>query len=207
MTPSIVFDIETSGLPEADQLETFQPVFEPDARLKDAAKIEASITEKREAWLETAALHAERSRVLCIGMTSEGQVSILEGDEKPMLEQVWRNFDSSNALWIGHNIKGFDVPYLARRSYIQGVKVPLGLMDGRYLSRRFIDTMEVWGAGERGARISLDNLSRALGVGKKSGSGKDFAALYRSNREEALAYLRQDLALAAACAKKMEVMV
>jgi len=203
-TPCI-FDLETEALPIAEQLEKFEPEFEADTRLKDPAKIAESLNDKKLKWAETAALHAERSRCLVIGVSYDGSPTILEDDEPKMIKVFWGNFESDSSLWIGHFIKGFDIPYLVRRSYILGVKVPAGLFDGKYLSRRFVDTMEVWGAGEWGARISLDNLSRALGVGKKSGSGKDFSSLWRSDRQAAKSYLLQDLALTEACAKKMNI--
>ena len=203
MTPIIIFDIETAGLDADWQIKTFEPRHKLDGRIKDPAKVEADRQEKEQEWLDSAALHAERGRVLVIGTTSEGKPEFIEGDEKPMLEAFWRMFDTSTGLFIGHNIKSFDVPFLVRRSYILGVAPSTSVMEGRYLNRRFVDTMELWAAGEWGAKISLDNLARALEVGKKNGNGKDFAALYQTDKSEAMAYLANDLALTAAVAGKM----
>lgn len=203
MTTPTVFDIETEGLEPQVQLTTFEPEFSADARLKDPIKIQADIEEKKSAWLEKAALHAERSRVLVIGYNCGGTITFQQGDEAAMLADFWKRFDGNQGLFIGHNIKGFDVPYLMRRSYILGVKPSLEVMEGRYLSRRFIDTMEVWGAGEWGSKISLDNLARSLGVGSKSGSGADFAKLYHADQKTAIDYLRNDLLLTEGVAKKM----
>jgi DNA polymerase elongation subunit (family B) len=90
----IVFDIETSPLPESELFAKFDPKFEvssslkeptPNRSLKDAAKVEANlaeVAEKRKAWLEDCAtdlhqqkqdwiaqgaLRAERGQILAFG--------------------------------------------------------------------------------------------------------------------------------------------
>ena len=205
---SVIFDIETEGLDAEWQLKTFEPKFKLDGRIKDAAKLEVDRREKEQEWLDEAALDAKRSRVLVIGVCSDdGSASyILEGSEADLLSRFWKCWtDNVSAKFIGHNIKGFDVPFMLRRSFVNGIIPPPDIVDGRYLNRRFIDTMELWGAGEWGAKISLDNLARALGVGKKSESGRDFAARYHTEKEKALLYVKHDLDLTLQCAKKMGV--
>lgn len=110
-------------------------------------------------------------------------------------------------LMVGHNIFEFDIPFLIRRSWLLGVEVPDDVMDhtGRYPSKWFIDTANVWRCGSRSAEyIKLDQLAKALGVGGKvvdettgeAMSGKDFARLYFGTSEErgrALDYLAGDV--------------
>lgn len=208
-----VVDIETGPLP-ADMLKKLEPEFKPDPRLKDFAKIEASIEEKRRAWLEGAALSAVTGRVLCVGILEGGQpVFIADADESKLLANWWTWYakaladrkDQTLAI-IGHNLKAFDIPFLVRRSWILGVK-PGPVMDGRYLAGHFIDTMEAWQLGDRhcGEPCGLGAVARALGVGDKTGSGADFAKLWASDRPKALEYLCNDLKLTAAVAERLGI--
>lgn len=203
MTSSVAFDIETTGYDPARQLFQYEPKFNADARLKDADKIAADISAKQDEWLSKAALDAGRAKVLVIGTLCDGVEEVMEGEEEAIIPWFWEVFSKSRCNWIGHNISGFDIPFLCRRSFILGIKIPPGVIEGRYLNRRFVDTMTTWSCGEYGNKISLDNLARALGVGKKSGSGKDFAELYKSDKPAAMKYLSNDLQLTHKCALKM----
>ena len=107
---------------------------------------------------------------------------------------------------IGFNIAHFDLPFLIRRSMKHGIKFAPVFRNYRYLSDQFIDLMLVWKCGVHEDNISLDRLARFLGVGQKSGNGKDFARLWREDREKAVAYLTNDLELTRKCAEKLGVL-
>lgn len=195
----IVLDIETAPL---DLLHITVPEFKADSRLKDPEKIAAAKADKLAEWQSTLALHAPTCRVLVAGILANGKASYAEGDEAGILEWVWDAIDATPyPVVIGHNLRGFDLPMLVRRSWICGVRVPR-IMDGKWLARRFVDTMEAWAVGTRDM-ISLDNLARALGVGQKNGKGGDFASLYAKDKAAALDYLGNDLRLTWACAERM----
>ncbi len=98
---------------------------------------------------------------------------------------------------IGFNIFGFDLPFLFRRSWKRRVPIPFGLRRGRYWGDQLIDLRDTWQLGDRQARGSLDSIAKHLGVGAKNGDGKAFAELWRSDRKQAEAYLRNDLELTA----------
>ena len=68
-----------------------------------------------------------------------------------------------------------------------------------------IDLREVWQMGDRQAHGSLDAIAKHLGVGAKTGNGKDFAALWEKDRQTAIAYLENDLSITAAIANRMGV--
>ena len=59
--------------------------------------------------------------------------------------------------------------------------------------------------GDRQARGSLDTIAKHLGVGQKNGHGEDFARLWQTDREKALAYLRNDLELTGRIAEALGV--
>lgn len=202
----ICFDIETGPLP-LPELEAMMPEFEAPSNYKDEEKIARAIEAKKLAWIDKAALDARTGRVLAIGHTLEGQDGVQciddsEG-EAALLEHWWDYYRKSRnvgAHWIGHNIRAFDFPFLVRRSLKHGLCLPSGLVaNGIRYDRLIVDLMEVWGCGDYKTTISLDNLAKFLGVGAKNGSGKDFYGLYKTDRDKALDYLRNDVNLVKAC--------
>lgn len=202
MQTTIIFDIESGPLPE-DQIRPLMPPFEAPGNIKDPEKIAAAIKAKQDKWIEQAALSAITGKVLCVGVLIGPEFRDLgartPNDEKALLEAFWlmaRTAVFNGDYLVGFCCKMFDLPFLVRRSWALGVQVPPNIWDGRYFSDHFIDIAEKWECGVRGCdHISLDQLSKFLGVGQKNGEGKDFAALWESDRQAALAYLQNDLQL------------
>ena len=132
------------------------------------------------------------------------------GEEAAILAEFWSIYEScraKNSQLAGWNITGFDVPFLVKRSWLHGVDVP-NIFDrtGKYLDQTFVDLMVRFGVGKWGDSTKLDVAARWLGVGAKNGEGKEFAKLWRAGgeeREQARAYLANDLAMTAAVAAKM----
>ncbi len=215
---TLVFDIETGALPDAE-LEALLPEFDPDAiklgNLKDPDKIEAKIEEARanhrKNFFEKAALSALTGRVLAIGLFSGNDPWILgQDDEAEMLREYWalcrcENFVMQNTM-IGFNSKPFDLPFLIRRSWRHRVPIPNGVRNlgfgGRYYwAPEMIDLRDLWllGASSDYGGGSLDDIARLLGCGAKTGSGADFAKLWHNpvTRPQAEDYLRNDLMMTA----------
>jgi hypothetical protein len=119
---------------------------------------------------------------------------------------IIQHHDAINERLVGFACCSFDLPFLVRRSWALGVPVPATITrpSGRW-NDHIVDLLDVWRLNNRDQTISLDGLARFLGVGSKSGKGADFAQLLASDRDAALAYLRHDLKLTAACAAKMGV--
>lgn len=210
MSKSIVFDIETEALPEAE-LKQFMPEFEAPGNIKDPEKIKNAIAEKRKAWIENAALDAMTGRVLAIGLwIPDSFVLISEpATESEIVYEFWDSIQGAPGVLhhlIGFNCCLFDLPFLIKRSWRLGVPVPLGIRRGRYWGDNITDLRDVWQMGDRQAHGSLDTISRHLAVGQKSGNGKEFAALWHSDRAKAEEYLKNDLALTAAIARKLSVL-
>lgn len=190
-------DIETGPRPDASE---FLPPIEPPANCKDAAKIEAYLTDRRAKQLEQAALSAETGRVLCVGLLRDGAQPqhLHDDDEAALLRKTWlelETHDSSEVFvtFCGHR---FDWPYLLRRSAALGVPAPNWFpRDGRFPKHAFCDVAELWQFGDRTETISLHRLARLCGLPGKTGHGANFAELWATDRPAALAYLRQDLEL------------
>jgi len=176
-----------------------------------------------EEFRDQAPLSALTSRVLAIGYRSEKAAVIAHidseafgGNEAALIEQFWgryRKAKSDRRNMVGHNIAGFDLPFLIRRSWLLGIDVPDGIFDPnwRYIDRTFIDTMQRWQAGNyRDQFVGLDRLGKALGLGGKTEGidGADFHKLYFGTPEEratALEYAIRDVDLTWMVAQRLGI--
>ena len=217
---TIVFDVETGPLAESE-LSALLPPFDPaevkTGNLKDPAKIAEKIAEAeanhRRDFIERAALDPLTGRVVAIGMMdleTDAFSIIGHDDEARTLREFWEaargEMGRLNPM-LGFNIFNFDLPFLIRRSWKHRIKVPFGIRRGRYWGDQLVDLRDAWQLGDRQARGSLDSISKHLGVGAKNGDGKAFAELWRTNRQQAEAYLRNDIELTAKVADALVVVV
>lgn len=189
----------------------------------DVASYEKDCQEKQaehwESFVDRAALDAGTGQVLAIGYFSESPTirKICTNDnpaddqgEAALLVEFWKMVTevvlSKGHRLVGHNIHGFDLPFLMRRSWLLGIQVPDGLLiNGRYWNDLFLDTMKVWACGSFNGFTKLDVLASYLGIPGKSGNGADFARLFRENRKAAIDYLKTDLTLTHTVAERLGV--
>lgn len=220
----VIYDIETMGLPH-DELAPYLPErseFDPDnvklGAMKDPEKIAAKIEVEREKQvkaedkaiqtaIDKAALSPETGQILCIGWHDDGLTTIMGGDpkaEKLMLELFWRSvveFRGAGYEFWGWNSAGFDLPFIVKRSWRQGIAIP-GFALKDYVNRRnpsaLKDAMLLFTGFEYQTYMGLDRAAKYLGFEGKAEekvTGKDFAAFYLDpkTRPEAVAYLHADL--------------
>lgn len=205
----IFFDIETIPLPEAE-LRAMMPEFDPAevkvGNLKDEAKIIAKIAEAKlsqeQEFIENAALSAVTGRVAMIGLLVEDDMVILDSGISAEATTIKRFLDYCNesigtsTQIIGFNTHEFDLPFVVRRAWKLGVRVPSGICYGRrydYWNDIFVDMRKVWLMGERSpakGTSSLDGLAKFFGLPPKKGNGKDF---YKMDRKQQLEYLEDDV--------------
>ncbi len=202
--------------------------------LKDQAKIDAKIEEahrdhlqavanyaddcaaaEKRYWDEVygkAALDPTTGRIVVVGVMSQGgSVRFIDGDEPDILSAWWSRWEElmmQGARFLGSNSRDFDLPYLVRRSWINGVPVPESVVDqGRYWHKCFHDVRQHWLLGQRYAdcHSSLDYMARALGVGEKLPGeiGAHFGKYWNEDREKAKNYLTRDLELTLSIARRL----
>ena len=115
-------------------------------------------------YKEKAGLFAEFNRVVCVSTgyirwSNDGKAvgrtkSFYGADEKAILSEIASLLSSSKLVGYtlcGHNIKGFDIPVLARRMLInQVLPLPkiLQVYDKKPWEIPFKDTMELWRFGD-----------------------------------------------------------
>lgn len=167
----------------------------------------AKITYEKE-LIDRAALSPLTGRIIAIGYKSEKgkaiKIARSENCEREIVAEFWRKFESCNQQSrriVGHNIFGFDLPFLIRRSWLLDVAIPDGVIDrDRFWNDRvFCDTMKRWQCGNYGEKfVKLETLSQATGgTGKPDGvTGAMFADLISGSAEDqkiAVDYLDNDI--------------
>lgn len=126
-------------------------------------------------FVNRAALVPEFARIACVSVafvTEQGEVkmqSFSNPDEKKMLLEVQKLLYRVGELGFflcGHNVKGFDIPMLAKRMLIQNILPPsiLPAFNTKPWEIRAIDTKEVWQFGAYTAIGSLDLLCASMDV-------------------------------------------
>jgi 3'-5' exonuclease len=207
---TIFFDIETGALAESE-IAAVMPPFDPaevkTGNLKDPDKIAAKLAEAeanhRRDFIERAALDPLTGRVVAIGLMylASGRFEVIgHDDEAQTLRDFWaacRGEMGRVHQMVGFNTHQFDLPFLVRRSWKHRIEMPYGIRRGRWWSDEMVDLRDEWQLGDRQSRGSLDSIAKHLGLGGKTGDGKAFAELWRTDRKQATAYLHNDVELTA----------
>jgi uncharacterized protein YprB with RNaseH-like and TPR domain len=126
-------------------------------------------------FVNRAALVAEFSKVACVSVafvTENGETKIQsfsDFDEKKLLMEVQKLLFRVGELgfWLcGHNVKGFDIPVLAKRMIMNGIMPPKILPghDTKPWEVKALDTKELWQYGGYGSIASLELMCVCLGV-------------------------------------------
>lgn len=228
----IIFDIETVAQDEETLLSSLPP-FDPAevkmGNIKDPAKQAEKLAQAEQRhkadYLAKAALSPVTGKVAAIGhiqqLGDKGDIisTFLATDpgldETALLKGFWgfwlHTFNSSQDIWVGHNILDFDLPFLVNRSRILGIPVPPFVYSFRNhrvnWSDRFLDTRTVWLMGRKPTETpsSLDHICKALGLGQKAGSGAEFGKMLAEDPVKAREYLKQDLLLTAQLASRLNI--
>lgn len=152
---------------------------------------------------DRAALSAETARVAAIGWknSDNGKVeTVLDLPEAEMIKEFWSLVNSvmvGGEEIIGHYSNHFDLPFLARRSWILGIKTPPIQAYNNRFKPCFIDTLDVWKCGNNQDSISLPRLAKLLKVPGKwqDLDGSVFYQLLAIDPESAKEYLVADVEL------------
>ncbi len=160
----LFFDIETLPSSE-DDWEIYQKILKEKNSRSTASGQTSQKSEK--SLHEGTSFEGTFGRICCIGLIKETdseilQKEVLRGGEKKQLEDFWE-ISSNVDRFIGHNIWAFDLPFIYKRSIINGVK-PRMLNFARYRNTPIYDTMCEWDLWNFGKTQKLDTLAKVLGL-------------------------------------------
>lgn len=180
-------DIETIPDQSEGALERAKESIKVPANYKNQDTIAAYIEENaQEAWEKTA-LDGWKGHVACIVSGTLHYIVEDINDEKEALYCFFRDIRESTL--VGHNIIGFDIPFLTKRALVLGVKLPPEYIWPRSLKpwdNKVFDTMTQLGSGKD--FISLDNLARNLGIkGKGNTTGKQVHYMWQNGLHDEIA--------------------
>jgi len=136
----------------------------------------------KESYLLRAGIYAEFAKIVCITVSyiqTENDKSdnlrvksFYGNDEKVLITQFVKlinqfYFNPKIHFLSGHNIKEFDVPFLARRMIVNEIRLPkLFQISGKkpWQINYLIDTLDLWRFGDFKNHTSLDLLANTLGI-------------------------------------------
>ena len=102
----------------------------------------------------------------------------------------------TSATFVGHNLAGFDLPFLKHRSIINRIQPPqplLKAMNAKPWDGCIADTMLMWSA-DREKRVSMDKLCRAFGIeGKGDMEGSKVAETWAADPLKVVDYCVGDV--------------
>jgi hypothetical protein len=171
------------------------------------AEIDATIEEKR----RKTSFDGMYGRIACIAWAlDDGPVksTLTAHDEREAIRDFYfsivnetrvtlNNGEASYAVTVvGHNVAGFDLPFLKHRSIILGIRPPAPIyraMQAKPWDGCIADTMLMWSA-DREKRASMDKLCRALGIqGKGDFDGGMVADTWPDNPQKVIDYCKDDV--------------
>jgi len=158
---------------------------------------------------QRAALSPEFAKIVCVSVayvTDQGEIrkqTYSGHDEKELLINVQKMLNYFNNLdfyLCGHNLKNFDVPMLAKRMMINGLR-PAALLpsfDTKPWEVKVLDTKEVWQYGAYTSIGSLDLMCTCLDVessklGEITGDKVHYAYWYEDRLTEICDYCERDV--------------
>ena len=184
------FDIETLTLPNfrervGPQLERLLRL--GNMRLEQQQRYLDDIAAEEERCYSLGSLSATSGRILSIAV-HVGSIPGLDlaGLQQPQTEHVFgidedgneqsekkalgdflkfmQPFDPEVDELVGHNIVGFDLPFIFQRCLVHCISARPFVNLGEYNVRGVFDTMRQWWLGDRRSRVSLDDIAWALGI-------------------------------------------
>lgn len=205
----IYFDIET--LPcddEKMQKEIFKSI-SPPANIKKPESIAKWIEENQQSefkkLVSKTSFDGMYGKIACISWAvGDGEIMSTspEHSEHEAIELFYESIRCSDAteytMFCGHNLHGFDLPFLKHRSIINKISPPLVLinaMKARPWNEQIKDTMLMW-SSDKHKPVSMDRLCKALGIEGKNGfDGSMVAETWSDDPQKVIDYCKDDVAI------------
>lgn len=217
---TIFFDIETIPSQLPGILDEFKAAVTAPAKYSKPESIAEWLKENRDseaeaAWLKTS-FDGGVGQVVCIGW------AVGEGDAQSVFDPHWNGSSAGEkvtilhffsqleaigrSVLVGHNVIGFDLPFIWKRCMVLGIKPPSWFPrnPSKYSSEMVRDTMLLWDQEQRSGG-SMDRICRLMGIpGKGDISGADVWPMVKAGDIEAVAeYCRGDVERTRAMFKRM----
>lgn len=210
MKRTITFDLETIPDQRPGAIDEYRAAVTAPAQYKKADSIAAWLDENREAeaesaWLKTS-FDGGAGQIVCIGYAIDDEPACCcsvtdqnfgKDDERSVIESFFCAVTDCgpHTMFVGHNVIGFDLPFLWKRCMVLGIKPPTYFPRAPKPWSEFVaDTMLLWDPTQR-AGGSMSKVCRALGIeGKGDMDGSMVWPMVRDGRiAEVAAYCRGEV--------------
>jgi predicted PolB exonuclease-like 3'-5' exonuclease len=136
-------------------------------------------TAAAEAFNSSAGIYAEFGKIVCIsvgfihfqGNEMNFRTKSFAGNNEKLLlsdflQLIFKFCTSKEQTLCGHNIKEFDIPFICRRSLINGLELPpiFQISGKKPWEINFIDTLELWKFGDYKNYTALKLLTAVFGI-------------------------------------------
>lgn len=220
------FDIETTSYYQS--LDTFKNLDERgyDLFMRKIERKSVNFADWKadpaEVYLNKAPLMPEYGRILCVTMAFyKGDEMLLKSiygdDEEKLVKEVWSIFkkisETTNKGLCGYYIKGFDIPWLARKMMEYGLKIPqvLCTFNVKPWEMNVYDLAEIWKNKGTLENISFDEMLYKLDVTspKSDISGGDVGKVYwvDGDLERVKVYCENDVIACVDAMKKLDIQI
>ncbi len=211
---NIYIDIETLPTTDAEAIAEIAAGIKPPANYSKPETIAKWMEENKEQAIKEAVHKTGFSglygRIACVCYAfDDGEVyAVSDSDEKTLLENLYSHiYDMTStqahhgvvenpATFIGHNIVGFDLPFMKHRSIINRVKPPISVRKAfnvKPWSGEVADTMLIW-SSDKEKRASMDKLCKAFGIpGKGDFDGSMVADTWPTDPQKVIDYCKMDV--------------
>lgn len=164
-----------------------------------------------EDFYERAGIWAEFGKIVTISVgyfvnkadVRNFRVTSFWGEEKKILQDfsnlLNQHYNGAQHVLCGHNIKEFDIPFIARRMIINSVALPdkLNLFGKKPWEVPHLDTLELWKFGDYKHFTSLKLLTKVLGVPSPKGDidGSEVARVFyiENDIDRIITYCEKDV--------------
>lgn len=172
----------------------------------------AKYKERKECEDQDASFSPAFAQVLCICYSGKNnnEPRGCAGKEKQVLKDFLELVEC-DAVLCGHNIKGFDIPFVCNRALAHGLTLPspLRLAGKKPWEVQHVDTMELLKHGGK-EHISLDNACLMLDIPTPKGEGIDGSQVwqaYKDGRLKAIMeYCKRDVVATRALYYKLQAL-
>ena len=209
----LYFDIETLPTDDAEIIADMAKTITAPGQYKKQESIDAWMAENKESALKElvakTSFDGALGRIACISWAiDDGEILATTPDdsESEMLHAFGLVCDAASTHYhggaaadvrfCGHNIAGFDLPFMKHRSIIHNIRPHSSMMkaiSAKPWESCILDTMLMWSA-DREKRISMDKLCKVLGIKGKDGfDGSMVADTWQTDPMKVIDYCKDDV--------------
>jgi len=105
--------------------------------------------------------------------------------------RLMSDYDSECDLIVGHNIVGFDLPFIFQRCLANNIAVKPFIDLSEFRVQGVYDTMRAWWLGDRRSRVGLDDIAWALGFESSKTSEVEGSRVFDLYQAGKLAEIRE----------------